>query len=75
MPRAPMYRMAACPVARHAVFTAPPSATKDGDKRFAAEEWSKNAVFNAIKQSYLLSCGWFLKQVVDSGGALNFSVW
>src|SRR5438067_7258741 len=33
------------------------------DKRFAAEEWSKNAVFNAIKQSYLLTCRWFLEQL------------
>jgi polyhydroxyalkanoate synthase len=36
------------------------------DKRFAAEEWSKNAVFNAIKQSYLLSYNWFLRQLEAS---------
>src|SRR5205823_848925 len=33
------------------------------DKRFVAEEWSKNAAFNAIKQSYLLTCKWFLDQL------------
>ena len=33
------------------------------DKRFAAEEWSKNAVFNAIKQCYLLTANWLLEQL------------
>jgi len=33
------------------------------DKRFAAEEWSTYAVFNAIKQSYLLNYNWFLEQL------------
>ncbi|HZS91613.1 MAG TPA: class I poly(R)-hydroxyalkanoic acid synthase [Chloroflexota bacterium] len=36
------------------------------DRRFAAEEWSKNAVFNAIKQSYLLNYRWFLAQLERS---------
>jgi len=36
------------------------------DKRFAAEEWSKNAVFNAIKQTYLLSSNWFLRQLEEN---------
>lgn len=36
------------------------------DKRFAAEEWSKNAVFNAIKQSYLLSYNWFLRRLEEN---------
>jgi polyhydroxyalkanoate synthase subunit PhaC len=40
------------------------------DKRFAAEEWSKNAAFNAIKQSYLLLCKWFLDQL-DQNDALS----
>ena len=29
-----------------------------GDRRFADPEWSANPVFDAIKQSYLLSAGW-----------------
>jgi polyhydroxyalkanoate synthase len=36
------------------------------DKRFIAEEWSKNAIFNAIKQSYLLNYNWFLRQLETS---------
>ena len=40
------------------------------DKRFAAEEWSKNAAFNAIKQSYLLLCKWLLDQL-DQNDALS----
>src|SRR5579875_186313 len=33
------------------------------DRRFVAEEWSKHAIFNAIKQYYLLSYNWFLQQL------------
>jgi polyhydroxyalkanoate synthase len=36
------------------------------DKRFAAEAWSKSAIFNALKQSYLLTCSWFLQQLDQS---------
>ena len=40
------------------------------DKRFAAEEWSKHAVFNAIKQSYLLNSSWFL-QILEQHDGLS----
>lgn len=36
-----------------------------GDKRFADPEWSENPVFDAIKQSYLLSANW-LNSLVSS---------
>jgi poly[(R)-3-hydroxyalkanoate] polymerase subunit PhaC len=36
----------------------PVVAPERGDKRFADAEWSENPVFDAIKQSYLLSSNW-----------------
>lgn len=36
------------------------------DKRFSAEEWGKNAVFNALKQGYLLTCNWFLERLDEN---------
>lgn len=33
------------------------------DKRFSDEAWSKYALFNAIKQSYLINYGWFMEQL------------
>lgn len=37
------------------------------DKRFADEEWSQNAVFDAIKQSYLLTSRWMTETVHNVG--------
>ena len=39
-----------------------------GDRRFRAEEWQDNAVFDFIKQSYLLTCAWMEQTVRDSEG-------
>ncbi len=38
-----------------------------GDKRFKDEEWSKNAVFDWVKQSYLLNAQWIMDAVHDIG--------
>lgn len=38
-----------------------------GDKRFKDEEWSKNAVFDYVKQSYLLTSKWLLETVGETG--------
>ena len=38
-----------------------------GDKRFKDEEWSQNAVFDWIKQSYLLTSQWIMDAVHDIG--------
>ena len=38
-----------------------------GDKRFMDEEWSKNAIFDWVKQSYLLTSEWILDAVHDIG--------
>jgi polyhydroxyalkanoate synthase len=38
-----------------------------GDKRFMGEEWSKNAIFDYVKQSYLLSAQWIMDAVHDIG--------
>ncbi len=37
---------------------APVAEPAKGDKRFADPDWSANPVFDAIKQSYLLTAGW-----------------
>jgi len=34
-----------------------------GDRRFKAEEWQNSALFDFIKQSYLLTCEWMDKSV------------
>ncbi|WP_424931651.1 PHA/PHB synthase family protein [Amaricoccus macauensis] len=39
------------------------------DKRFAHKEWSENAVFDYLKQSYLLASGW-IQDTVNSVGDL-----
>jgi polyhydroxyalkanoate synthase subunit PhaC len=39
------------------------------DKRFAHKEWSENAVFDYLKQSYLLTSGW-IQDTVNSIGDL-----
>ncbi len=40
------------------------------DKRFAHKEWSENAVFDYIKQSYLLTSG-FVQDTVNSVGEMD----
>lgn len=39
-----------------------------GDKRFRAEEWTENQVFDFIKQSYLLTAKWLQDTVHDVEG-------
>jgi len=36
---------------------------RKGDRRFKAEEWQNSALFDFIKQSYLLTCEWMDKSV------------
>lgn len=38
-----------------------------GDKRFKDEEWSKNAIFDYVKQSYLLTSSWIIDVVHNMG--------
>lgn len=40
------------------------------DKRFAHKEWSENAVFDYLKQSYLLTSGW-IQQTVGTVGDMD----
>ena len=40
---------------------------KPADKRFAHREWSENAVFDYLKQSYLLTSGWIQDTVASVG--------
>jgi polyhydroxyalkanoate synthase len=40
------------------------------DKRFSHKEWSENAVFDYIKQSYLLTSGW-MQDTVNSVGEMD----
>ncbi|MEP4190666.1 MAG: class I poly(R)-hydroxyalkanoic acid synthase, partial [Sneathiella sp.] len=39
-----------------------------GDKRFRSEEWSKNQIFDYIKQTYLLTSKWVNDTVADVEG-------
>ncbi|MFT6558296.1 PHA/PHB synthase family protein [Sneathiella sp.] len=39
-----------------------------GDKRFRSEEWSKNQLFDYIKQTYLLTSKWINDTVADVDG-------
>ncbi|MBL4739624.1 MAG: hypothetical protein JKY12_01435, partial [Sneathiella sp.] len=49
--------------------SSPPNAKKvKGDKRFRSEEWSKNQVFDYIKQTYLLTSNWVNETVADVDG-------
>jgi polyhydroxyalkanoate synthase len=41
------------------------SAQRRGDRRFSAEEWQANSVFNYLKGSYLLASNW-LMQLADA---------
>ena len=39
-----------------------------GDRRFKADEWNENALFDFIKQSYLLTCEWMDKSIRNAQG-------
>ncbi|HBR67994.1 MAG TPA: class I poly(R)-hydroxyalkanoic acid synthase [Rhodospirillaceae bacterium] len=43
-------------------------APAEGDRRFRAEEWQKSALFDFIKQSYLLTCRWMQNTVREAEG-------
>jgi len=46
---------------------ATPVITPDkSDRRFKADEWNENALFDFIKQSYLLTCEWAERSVQDT---------
>ncbi|GJL84933.1 MAG: class I poly(R)-hydroxyalkanoic acid synthase [Micavibrio sp.] len=40
----------------------------EGDRRFRGEEWQESALFDFIKQSYLLTCQWMHKSVREAEG-------
>jgi polyhydroxyalkanoate synthase len=46
----------------------PVAAPSKGDKRFADPEWSENPVFDAIKQSYLVTSDWLHGLVAQAEG-------
>ncbi|MDX9998865.1 MAG: class I poly(R)-hydroxyalkanoic acid synthase, partial [Phenylobacterium sp.] len=46
----------------------PVAAPPKGDKRFADPEWSENPVFDAIKQSYLVTSDWLHGLVAQAEG-------
>ena len=48
--------------------TSPLIEPEKGDRRFRAEEWNENAVFDYIKQSYLLTARWMQSTVNDVDG-------
>jgi len=48
--------------------TAPVIKPSSGDKRFRADAWSENDVFDFIKQSYLLTANWLQDTVRDVEG-------
>ncbi len=48
--------------------TKPVIAPEKGDKRFKSEEWSKNQIFDYIKQTYLLTAKWVNDTVADVEG-------
>ena len=41
---------------------------ESGDRRFRAPEWQESALFDFIKQSYLLTCQWMDRTVRDADG-------
>jgi polyhydroxyalkanoate synthase len=47
---------------------APVAAPRPGDKRFNADEWQENPVFDFIKQSYLLTAGYLQDSVTAVDG-------
>ena len=46
----------------------PVIATERGDKRFRDADWAENAVFDFIKQSYLLTANWMQDTVAEAEG-------
>ena len=48
--------------------TAPVIEPDPGDRRFKAEEWQTNALFDYLKQSYLLTARWMQSTVDDVDG-------
>ncbi|HBH26715.1 MAG TPA: class I poly(R)-hydroxyalkanoic acid synthase [Rhodospirillaceae bacterium] len=46
--------------------THPVITPKKGDRRFRAPEWQENAVFDFIKQSYLLTAQWMQKGIAEA---------
>ncbi len=48
--------------------TTPVAEPARGDKRFADPDWAENPVFDAIKQSYLLTANWMNSLVADVDG-------
>ncbi len=48
--------------------TDPVISPEKGDKRFRSEEWSKNQIFDYIKQTYLLTSKWVNDTVADVEG-------
>lgn len=48
--------------------TSPVAEPSPGDRRFAAKEWSENALFDFVKQSYLLSAKHIQSTVKSVGG-------
>ena len=55
-------------VGRAGAEAAPVAAPEPGDKRFSAPDWQRNAAFDALKQSYLLSATTLLKSAADVEG-------
>ena len=47
---------------------APVAQPAKGDKRFADEDWSKQAIFDVIKQTYLVNAGWLQRALHDDKG-------
>ena len=47
---------------------APVVQSESGDKRFSAPDWQQNAIFDALKQSYLLTATMLLKTVAETHG-------
>lgn len=45
--------------------TDPVAATEKGDRRFKSKEWDENAVFDIIRQSYLITSRWLTKTMSD----------
>lgn len=46
----------------------PAASPSKGDKRFADPEWSSNPVFDAIKQSYLVTSDWLHSLIAETEG-------
>lgn len=52
----------------HGQDTEPVIAPQKGDKRFSAADWQQNPLFDALKQSYLLTATTLLKAASDMDG-------